>query len=267
MADIKLKNTYAVSVEDPAQGYSSIYAGAGANAGLWLRKTDGSDTRIGPLPDGSGVGDLLYWDGTSWVGTSAVGVRSYGAVVTNQLAIGPYDGSSALTAGMLQWDGSSFMGYDGVAWAPIGALPDGTVTNSTIRWDGADWVECANLLVSSDGDVYVGGSQREGVVTLVAAPSVDIDWSAGTTYFCQITTATAFTFSNLPPSGQCQEICLYVQQGGAGSNSITFPVTVTFGDGGTPVYSSTVGQYDVIVFRKLGSLTNVTGVYVGGGYS
>ena len=97
---------------------------------------DLSDVSIG----GGAAGDLLYFDGADWLnltdGTS-------GQVLTSD-------------------------GIGGLSWTNVsGSITDGTVVNSILRWDGAGWVEEADILATAAGALTVSS-------TLTANGDVDL---------------------------------------------------------------------------------------------
>lgn len=87
----------------PGQVLTSI--GNGTNASTWA-VASGS----GSLPSGTAVGQMIYWNGTSWVTTTAP----------------TYNGQ------VYWWDTSSSSWATSAAYAPTG-------TNSYLRWNGTEW--------------------------------------------------------------------------------------------------------------------------------
>lgn len=72
--------------------------------------------------------------------------------------------------------------WNGTTWAPAnddGALPIGTVTNSTLRWSGTNWVENTNVLSTAPGQVIVNAGLN---LSGTASPLL-VNGSAGTTNF------------------------------------------------------------------------------------
>lgn len=114
--------------------------------------------------DGNTDGDIMFYDGTDWDRMPA-GLTS--TPTNGQILIGNGSGFSldTLIAGtnVTITRGSGTIEIEATGGG--GGLDDGTVTNSTIRWDGADWIE--NTLFKTDGAVAtLGDNATAGQVTM-----------------------------------------------------------------------------------------------------
>jgi hypothetical protein len=63
-----------------------------------------------------------------------------------------------------------------------------------------------------------------------------------------LTGSTTFTFSNPATSGTTSNFLIAIKQGGTGSYTATWPASVKFPNGSTPVLSTAVGKVDIFNF-------------------
>ena len=91
-------------------------------------------------------------------------------------------------------------------------------------------------------------TQHAAVVTTdtPSAGAVTLNMSVSDAHSVTMTANTTITLSN-PASGKRQAAVIYLVQGGSGSNVPTFSPTVRWGSAGTPVWSTTAGQVDIVV--------------------
>lgn len=59
-----------------------------------------------------------------------------------------------------------------------------------------------------------------------------------------MTENTTFTLSNPSPTGKLCQIVIRIKQAGAGSLTVTWPATVTWGGGSAPVMTATADAID-----------------------
>ena len=121
------------------------HLGDGRWASFTLSLADGESGLPGNPEAAFGTG--LYWNGDQWL-KSAMRIGTDGAVL-----IGNTEES---TAGILRWTGANFQGciapgtWVNLSGSEGGAeLPTGLVEDSTLRWNGSDWIE--NPQLRSDG--------------------------------------------------------------------------------------------------------------------
>jgi hypothetical protein len=110
--------------------------------------------------DGNTDGDIMFYDGTDWDRMPA-GLTSN--PTNGQVLIGNGSGFSldTLTAGT-NITISRGAGTIEIAASGSGSgLDDGTVTNSTIRWDGAEWIE-NTLFRTNDAVATLGNAGNAG---------------------------------------------------------------------------------------------------------
>ncbi len=102
--------------------------------------------------DAADYGSVLYWDGTQWV-YNVAGMSSEGAL---RLAHAPNAGA---VEGALRYNGTTHE-FEGCAntgtWITLGtgggggagSVPVGTVEDSSLRWNGAAWVEATTVKIN-----------------------------------------------------------------------------------------------------------------------
>ncbi|MFC1617650.1 beta strand repeat-containing protein [Patescibacteria group bacterium] len=136
----------------PKSGVSSTITGA-----TW-QGTAVADTYVAAL-NGASRGDVLYHDGSSWQQLSAGASGDF--LKTNGVGADP-------------------------AWASVsGTIAGGTVNNSMLRWNGANWIENTNITGTAAGNLNVEGLAADGLVSLgdggdtVAINSSDWDITTG----------------------------------------------------------------------------------------
>jgi hypothetical protein len=118
-----------ISISNPTGPNTS--AGVADNAISTVKLKDGSVTSAKLNQNGASTGQVLKWNGTSWVPSN--------------------DLSTTYTAG----NGINISGNTISVSQP---LPPGTVTHSTLRYNGTSWVENTNLLSTPTGVTTVNNN-------------------------------------------------------------------------------------------------------------
>ena len=90
---------------------------------------------------------------------------------------------------------------------------------------------------------------RETTVTNAAVTGTyTVDMAVANVWNVTQTGSTTYTFSNPAASGTASNFLIAIKQGGAGSYTATWPASVKFPNGSTPVLSTTVGKVDILNF-------------------
>jgi hypothetical protein len=134
------------------------------------------------------------------------------------------DSSAPDVAGQIRWNGANFQGYNGTTWVNLDVqsiVQSGTATNQTLRWNGTEWEETSNLLVSTTA------------ITVATAINYIVDWvevSGATTitnahYVLLDATAAPYTVT-LPASPTDGQIISFKDSGNASPSDV---VTISAG--------------------------------------
>jgi hypothetical protein len=103
---------------------------------------------------------------------------------------------------------------------------------------------------------FTGQYYSPEVTDTVVASAVTINWDLGTEHYVSLPSAATLTFSNPKAGGR---YVLLLQQGGAGSWTVTWPATVLWAGGVAPTLTTTVGQTDLVTFLWSGVLSKYIG--------
>ena len=119
----------------------NVSAGVADNAITTAKLANGAVTPQKLAQDGATKGQVLKWNGTAWaVANDSVGTGST---------------SVSYTAGQ----GISISGN---TISATGGLLAGTVLNSTLRWNGSNWVENPNMTSDASGNTHINGTTNLG---------------------------------------------------------------------------------------------------------
>ena len=110
--------------------------------------------------------NVTLLDGNAAISNSAL--RAWGAGFPDS---DNYD-LVAASDGFLYWRGNAIADQNGVIGGGGGGdLPDGTVTNQSLRWDGASWVASSELLIDPNGGNVIAANDITGT-RVIATGSV-----------------------------------------------------------------------------------------------
>ena len=182
--------------------------------GNWYKLNSTDD---GSIPEtGTVTNSTLRWDGTNWVETttllqtdSATGTATLAAnaTVTGTLTVQGTTtlATTTLTAGVIDAGGDLGQAGQiltatatGTDWIDGNVPESGMVTNSTLRWDGSQWVETTTLLQTDSAtgtatlaaNVTVTGTlEVTGITTLTSDLIVGGNTTASGTLTAQSTTS------------------------------------------------------------------------------
>ena len=134
---------------------------------------------VATIPTGTAADNTLRWNGASWVETanvksSTAGLVTVNAGVNHNGLASPLqlNGSAGTTGQFLTSAGTG----NTPTWTTGSLLANGTATDNTLRWNGASWVETANVKSSAAGLVTVNaGINHNG-----AASPLQLNGAAGT---------------------------------------------------------------------------------------
>lgn len=120
--------------------------------------------------------------------------------------------------------------------------------------------------VTITSDATVGGSVKALTYeeTFVSGSSSSIDLSTGNVFSHNILGNTTFTFLNPPASGTAFSFILKLTQGNS-AYTATWPSSVAWAGGNTPVLSTAEGDIDIFVFLTHDGGTNWYGFLSGQG--
>jgi hypothetical protein len=137
-------------------------------------------------------------------------------------------------------------------------IPPGAASGYVLTSDAAGhatWQPATGGGGGGDDLVLEGTSETIGTATFTAAGPVNLDVSAANVY--QITLAgnpagitPSFAIINTVATG-CEGLTLYITQGGTGSYSINWPLSVTWLGGTAPVLAPGIGALTVVTLETL----------------
>ena len=286
-------------------GVLQDYDGDNGTAGQVLSSTGTSTNWVtvsGGLTSGTVTNSTLHWNGTDWVEATtllssptgvSVSVSTTLATTTLTGVLQDYDGDNGTAGQVLSSTGTS------TNWVTFsGSLTSGTVTNSTLHWNGTNWVEATTLLSSPTG-VSVSVSTTLATTTISANLTVENELQIGSGGAASpatggtITTSGGYTIhtftsnGTFTPNGNVNVEYLVVGGGGAGATGsgggggaggfrtgslviANTPITVTVGAGGAGSTGATGGNGGDSVFDSItavgggGGGTNSTAGATGG---
>lgn len=110
------------------------------------------------------------------------------------------------------------------------------------------------------GPILANAAIRGNVTSHATGANQALDLSLGNTFYETLGGNTAFTFTNPPLTGREQTFTIYLRQDGVGTRVPTWPASVHWSDGLTPVLTTTINRVDAV------TLTTVDGgtTYYGG---
>jgi hypothetical protein len=105
------------------------------------------------------------------------------------------------------------------------------------------------LSVSGNITTPTFAAYRETTVTnATVTGTFTVDMAVANIFNLTQTGSTTYTFSNPAAGGTTSNFLIAIKQGGAGSYTATWPGSVKFPNGSTPVLSTTVGKVDILNF-------------------
>ncbi len=166
-AGVNLNGTSSPLQANGSTGTSGQFlASNGASTPTWTTFTAGNNITLTSsagaltisasaiLPNGSAVDNTLRWNGTSWVETSNVRSSAVGLVTANA-GLNLNGITSPILLNNVAGTAGQFLTSSGIGntpiWTTTNLLPTGTATDNTLRWNGTNWVETANVKSSSAG--------------------------------------------------------------------------------------------------------------------
>ncbi|MEP7235331.1 MAG: hypothetical protein ABI778_08555, partial [Ignavibacteriota bacterium] len=134
------------------------------------------------LPNGTATDNTLRWNGTNWVETANVKSSAAGLVTVNA-GVNHNGATSPLQLNGAAGTSGQFLTSAGAGntptWTTGSLLPNGTATDNTLRWNGTNWVETANVKSSAAGLVTVNA----GITFNNLTSPLKVRGSDGTTNF------------------------------------------------------------------------------------
>lgn len=166
----------------------------------------------------------------------------------------------ALTSTALTWNGnplSTAVGANPSASVGLAAVNGAAAT--FMRSDAAPALSVA--IVPTWTGIHTFGAAYRGTRTALATGANQaLDLALGNCFYCTLGGNTAFTFTNPPVAGREMTVTIFLQQDGTGTRIPTWPASVHWSDGITPVLTTTINRLDAV------TLTTVDGgvTYYGG---
>lgn len=100
-------------------------------------------------------------------------------------------------------------------------------------------------VVSSPVNFGVNYTEIKSAIT--AAATTNFNCALGNVFAVGMdANITTLTFSNIPATGSCYSLTLFLKQDGIGSRTITWPAAVKWPSGAAPVLTTTVNKTDVV---------------------
>jgi hypothetical protein len=91
---------------------------------------------------------------------------------------------------------------------------------------------------------------------IVSGSTLELDFANALLFDITLTAAATFTFVNATPGVYVMKLT----QGGAGSNTVTFPSNVKWSGATPPILTTTVGAWDYITFVFDGTYFSATSI-------
>jgi hypothetical protein len=213
---------------------------ASADNQTWLIRISGEQFNIGALND---LGSVF----NPWV------------TVDRTLAV---IDTVNLQATSLLWNGSPILSA-GTAFAnptaSVGLAAVNGVSTTAMRSDAAPPLSQA-IAPTWTGIHTHAAATRGKLVSHATGANQALDLATTNCFYETLGDNTAFTFTNPPAAGREMTFTIYLLQDGAGNRVPTWPASVHWSDGLTPVLTTTAGRLDAV------TLTTVDGgvTYYGG---
>lgn len=102
----------------------------------------------------------------------------------------------------------------------------------------------------------VNGAAFSECVPVADASTITLNWYAGNCFTVTVAASRTLAFSNVYPG---ETIRVFVTQGGSGSNTLTYPGSVSWPAKTAPTLTTAVGTWDVISFTTATSTATVSG--------
>lgn len=192
----------------------------------------------GASPSGSTAGNVIVRGGTN-------SLSGAGGTVTIQGGTG----GSVTAAGGLTLSGG------------LGAAGGSSIIFQT----GATTIASTRMTIANTGAITFSG--RNDTATTIFAASLSINCALVNAYRATLTAnTTAFTFTNVPASGQVYAITLFLTQDATGSRTMTWPTGTKWTGGVTPTLTTTATKTDIFTLTTPDGGTTWYGVVVGQNY-
>lgn len=139
----------------------------------------------------------------------------------------------------------------------LGVLTDAGVF---APWVSVDRTGQVIDVITFQGPTQAVAAVRGNSTSHATGANQALDLSLGNTFYETLGGNTAFTFTNPPVSGREQTFTIFLRQDGVGTRIPTWPASVHWSDGLTPVLTTTINRVDAV------TLTTVDGgvTYYGG---
>jgi hypothetical protein len=164
-------------------------------------------------------------------------------------SIGPQGPIGGGGTGSSQWISSA----GGIIYYSSGSVGIGKA-NPTGSLDVVGLVSISGAL-NMNGNVINSTFQnyKETVNLATAGTTYIVNCNTGNNFQITLTTGTTFSFINITPTGTLANVNLFLTQDTTGNRLITWPSSVSWGNPGAPVLSTTGGAIDIV------SLSTFTG--------
>ena len=129
-----------------------------------------------------------------------------------------------------------------------GANIAGTANITGVANVGGNLNVSGNIVTATLTTPTITAYRETTIVNASVSGTYNIDMSLANEFALTLTGNTTFSFINPASSGLTSSFTLFLVQGGSGSYTATWPVSVKFPNGSTPTLATTVGKTDVLAF-------------------
>ncbi len=232
-----------------SQGLVGLQGLVGATGSVGLQGLVGVTGSIGlqGLVGATGSVGLQGPAGAGGSGSSSQWVSSTGGIIyysSGSIGINKANPAGALDiVGVLNLTGNKNMTGSLNIAGNINMIT-GALINPTIQ----NYKETVNLATSSSASYVINGNTGNNFSITLA------------------TATTAFTFINIPGTGTLENINLFLTQDNSGNRLATWPASVSWGNPGAPILSTSGGATDVLSFTTFTGGSKWLGFLAGRGF-
>ncbi len=154
-----------------------------------------------------------------------------------------------LQSTQLLWNGVPIAGgITGLAnpTASVGLAAVNGAATTAMRSDGAPALSQAIIPTWTGIHTFAAATRGNRTAIVVAGTPQNLDLALGNTFHLTLQTNVTLTFSNPPAAGREATFTIYLLQDATGSRLVTWPASVHWSDGLTPVLTTTANRLDAV---------------------